>query len=83
MKINLVMIVKNEERSLRRCLKAARPLVDEIIIADTGSSDRTREIAREMGARVVEFAWVNDFSAARCWNAVPANGPWCWTRTST
>ena len=56
MKINLVMIVKNEERSLRRCLKAARPLVDEIIIADTGSSDRTREIAREMGARVVEFA---------------------------
>ena len=41
MKINLVMIVKNEERSLRRCLEAAKPLVDEILITDTGSSDRT------------------------------------------
>lgn len=76
MKINLVMIVKNEERSLRRCLKAARPLVDEIIIADTGSSDRTREIAREMGARVVEFAWVNDFSAARNFALEQSDGDW-------
>ena len=45
MKINLVMIVKDEERCLGRCLKAAGPLVDEIVIADTGSSDRTVEIA--------------------------------------
>ena len=49
MKINLVMIVKNEERSLRRCLEAAKPLVDEILITDTGSSDRTVEIAKELG----------------------------------
>ena len=65
MKLNLVMIVKNEERSLRRCLKAAKALVDQVIIADTGSSDRTAEIAKSMGAVVVEFPWVNDFSAAR------------------
>lgn len=65
MKLNLVMIVKNEERSLRRCLKAAKPLVDQVIIADTGSTDRTAEIARSMGAVVVEFPWVDDFSAAR------------------
>jgi len=64
-KLNLVMIVKNEERSLGRCLEAAKPLVDQVVIADTGSSDRTAEIARAMGAAVMEFPWVNDFSAAR------------------
>ena len=65
MKINLVMIVKNEERCLRRCLRAAKSLVDEIIIADTGSSDRTKTIAKELGAAVGDFQWVDDFSAAR------------------
>lgn len=65
MKINLVMIVKNEGRSLERCLKAAKPLVDEMIVVDTGSTDNTKEIAGKMGARVWEFAWVDDFSAAR------------------
>ncbi|MCC8024782.1 MAG: glycosyltransferase family 2 protein [Clostridium sp.] len=65
MKLNLVMIVKNEEWSLGRCLQSAKPLVDDIIIADTGSTDRTREIAMSMGAKVWDFPWVNDFSAAR------------------
>lgn len=65
MKINLVMIVKNEERSLEHCLTCAGPLVDRIIVLDTGSSDRTREIARKMGAEVWDFAWCDDFSAAR------------------
>ncbi|MCI8886973.1 MAG: glycosyltransferase family 2 protein [Hungatella sp.] len=76
MKINLVMIVKNEERSLRRCLKAAKPLVDQIIIADTGSSDRTKFIAKEMGATVVDFLWVNDFSAARNYALDHSDGDW-------
>ena len=47
MKINLVMIVKNEERSLGQCLEQAGGLVDEIVIADTGSTDRSVEIARK------------------------------------
>lgn len=76
MKINLVMIVKNEERSLRRCLRAAKPLVDEIIIADTGSSDRTKAIAKEMGATVVDFQWVGDFSAARNFALDHSDGDW-------
>lgn len=65
MKINLVMIVKDEERSLKRCLLAARPFVDEMIVVDTGSKDNTKRIAEETGAKVYEFAWVRDFSAAR------------------
>ena len=65
MKLNLVMIVKNEERTLRKCLKAAGKLVDEIIVVDTGSTDRTRQIAEEMGARVETFAWIKYISAAR------------------
>ena len=52
MKINLVMIVKNEERSLEQCLEQARGLVNEIVIADTGSTDRSVEIARKYGAKV-------------------------------
>ncbi len=76
MKINLVMIVKNEERSLRKCLKAAKPLVDEIILADTGSSDKTLEIAREFGAVIREFPWINDFSAARNFALDQSDGDW-------
>lgn len=76
MKINLVMIVKNEERSLQRCLKAAKPLVDEMILADTGSSDKTVEIAGEMGAKVVFFPWINDFSAARNFALEQSDADW-------
>lgn len=76
MKFNLVMIVKNEERSLMKCLKAARGLVDEIIIADTGSTDRTLEIAKEMGAKVFSFPWVNDFSAARNFALDQSDADW-------
>lgn len=63
--ISLCMIVKDEEGVLARCLKSVSGAVDEIVIVDTGSSDRTREIAREMGAKVFEFVWIDDFSAAR------------------
>ncbi|MCI8505817.1 MAG: glycosyltransferase [Lachnospiraceae bacterium] len=76
MKINLVMIVKNEERSLKRCLQAARPMVDEMIVVDTGSSDRTMEIAREAGAKVYEFSWVRDFSAARNYALSQSEADW-------
>lgn len=61
----LVMIVKNEERCLEECLKRVRGLVDEIYITDTGSTDRTVEIAAKYGAHVSDFEWCKDFSAAR------------------
>lgn len=76
MKINLVMIVKNEERSLTRCLLAARPFVDEMIVVDTGSTDRTKEMARKAGARVFDFAWVRDFAAARNYALEQSDADW-------
>ena len=63
--ISLCMIVRNEEAVLARCLDSVRGIVDEIIICDTGSTDRTREIALEYTDRVFDFAWIDDFSAAR------------------
>lgn len=63
--LSLCMIVKNEEATLARCLESARGIADEIIIADTGSSDNTRSIALSFGAKVYDFPWCDDFSAAR------------------
>ncbi|WP_245850751.1 glycosyltransferase family 2 protein [Paenibacillus herberti] len=63
--ISLCMIVKNEEAVLARVLESVKGVPDEIIIADTGSTDRTVEIAKSFGARVERFEWVDDFAAAR------------------
>lgn len=59
------MIVKNEEQFLERCLNSAQALVDEIIIVDTGSTDRTKEIAKKFTDKIFDFPWNDDFSAAR------------------
>ena len=63
--VTLCMIVKDEEAMLGACLDSVRELVTEMVVVDTGSSDRTPAIAREAGARVVEFPWCDDFAAAR------------------
>jgi hypothetical protein len=63
--VSLAMIVRDEASALPRCLNSAIGLFDEIVVVDTGSVDRTREIARSFGATVVDFAWCDDFSAAR------------------
>lgn len=75
-KLGLVMIVKNEERSLEKCLKAVRNLVDEIYITDTGSTDRTVEIAKKFGAHISHFDWVNDFSKARNFSLEQSECDW-------
>jgi tetratricopeptide (TPR) repeat protein len=59
------LIVKNEERSLGVCLASLEEIVDELVVVDTGSTDGTKDIARRAGARVSDFRWTNDFSAAR------------------
>lgn len=63
--ISLCMIVKNEEKTLERCLDSAKEIVDEIVIVDTGSIDNTKEIAKRFTEKVYDFEWINDFSAAR------------------
>jgi glycosyltransferase involved in cell wall biosynthesis len=70
------MIAKNEEKNLPRCLENLKPYGFEIVVVDTGSTDRTREIALEFGAKLFEFAWVNDFSAARNFAAAQASNNW-------
>jgi len=75
-KISLCMIVKNEERVLADCLRSATPFFHEVLVLDTGSEDRTKEIATSFGASVSEFAWCNDFSAARTASMQSATGDW-------
>lgn len=63
--ISLCMIVKNEEKVLARCLDSLAPAMDEIIIVDTGSEDRTKEIARRYTDKVYDFQWTGSFADAR------------------
>ena len=63
--ISLCMIVKNEEDTLARCLESVKRIVDEIIIVDTGSTDKTKEIAGIYTDKIFDFEWIDDFSAAR------------------
>ena len=63
--LSLCMIVKDEEEMLPDCLKSVKEWVDEMIIVDTGSTDKTIDIAGSFDAKVLNFEWVNDFSAAR------------------
>ncbi|MCC5601624.1 glycosyltransferase [Nostoc favosum] len=65
MKLSLCMIVKNEAATLPKCLSSVRKVVDEMVVLDTGSIDRTPNIAQQLGAKVYHFKWCNDFSAAR------------------
>lgn len=63
--LSLSMIVKNEEEMLPECLDSIKNIVDEIVIVDTGSTDRTKEIALSYGAKVFDFEWNNDFAEVR------------------
>ncbi len=63
--LTLCVIVKNEEKYLKGCLESVKNIAEEIVVVDTGSSDSTIEIAKSFGAKVFNFEWVNDFSAAR------------------
>ena len=76
MLISLAMIVKNEEETLVHCLESVRPIVDEMVIVDTGSTDRTIEIAKGFGASVHHFNWCDDFSAARNESLKHCRGEW-------
>lgn len=75
-KISLCMIVKNEEKNIRRCLESVQGIVDEMVIVDTGSTDKTIEIARSFGAKIIQVPWEDDFSKARNASLDAATGEW-------
>ena len=74
--VSLCMIVKNEAKHLAKCLYSAKPIVDEIIIVDTGSTDKTKSIAKVFGAKSYDFKWTDDFSQARNYSISLARGRW-------
>lgn len=76
MRLSLCMIVRDEEASLARCLRSVQGVVDEMCVVDTGSTDRSREIARALGARVTDRPWDDHFAEARNASLELAQGDW-------
>jgi glycosyltransferase involved in cell wall biosynthesis len=78
--VTIGLIVKNEEKVLERCLQGIQPIRDmvktELIVVDTGSTDKTVEIAEKYGAKMLYFEWIGDFSAARNVGLRAAKGEW-------
>src|ERR1700686_2903395 len=75
-RLALSMIVRNGEQDLAHCLESVRGIVDEIVVADTGSTDSSIAIARQFGARVINIPWTNDFAAARNAALAPVHAEW-------
>ena len=75
-RLSQCMIVKNEEKNIEKALSWAKGVVFEQIVVDTGSTDKTVEIAEKMGAKVYHFEWIDDFSAAKNFAIEQATGNW-------
>jgi glycosyltransferase involved in cell wall biosynthesis len=74
--ISLVMIVKNEENNIIKCLNSMKKYVDEFVVVDTGSSDNTINLAKAFGADVYRYEWKNDFAAARNFALSKSSSNW-------
>ena len=75
-RISQCMIVRNEEKNIEQALSWGKSVMWEQVVVDTGSTDRTVELAKRMGARVVTFPWVDDFAAAKNYAIEQAQGDW-------
>ncbi|MCP3683061.1 MAG: glycosyltransferase [bacterium] len=76
MSISLCMIARNEESCLEKCLNSVKDIVDEIIVVDSKSTDKTLEIAKKFNAKTFDFEWQDDFSAARNFSLSKATKDW-------
>lgn len=75
-RLSACLIVRDNEGTIRDCLESLRPWVDETVVVDTGSTDRTPEVCEELGARVFRWEWRDDFAAARNESIGHARGEW-------
>ena len=76
MSLSVCLVTRNEEQNLPRVLRSVAGLADQVVVADTGSTDRTAAVAADLGARVEPFPWDDDFSAARNFALDTATGDW-------
>lgn len=76
MKLSLCLIVKNEEKKIKKCIESVKTIVNEIIVVDTGSDDNTVSVVKDLGAKVYYYKWNKDFSAARNYALKKAKGDW-------
>jgi len=74
--LSLCLIVRNEEQHLARCLQSAKSIAGQMVVVDTGSTDRSKSLAADCGAEVFDFAWTGDFAAARNASLERATGRW-------
>lgn len=74
--ISVCIIAKNEENRIEKCLASVKPFGFEIVVADTGSTDKTKEIAAKYADKVLDFEWCDDFSAARNFSLRAASNNW-------
>lgn len=74
--LSLALIVKDEEKTLPRLLSSVKGIFDEIVVVDTGSKDKTKEVAASFGARIYDFEWIDDFSAARNFSFSKVTSEW-------
>src|SRR5437016_5060097 len=76
MSLSVCLLTRNEEKNIARALRSVEGLADEVIVAETGSRDRTAEIAADLGAKVYPFTWDDDFAAGRNFAIEKATGDW-------
>lgn len=74
--ISVCIIAKNEENNIERCLSSLAPYDFEIIVIDTGSTDRTKELAAKYTDKIYDYEWIDDFSAARNFSLEKASNKW-------
>src|SRR5579883_2952330 len=76
MSLSVCFLTRNEEKSIGRAMQSVLGIADEVIVAETGSTDRTAEVAAALGAKVHDFAWRDDFSEGRNFAVDRAKGDW-------
>lgn len=76
MKISACMIAKNEEDVIARCIESYLAIVDEVIVVDTGSTDKTADVAKSLGAKIFHYSWNDDFAAAKNFAISKTKGDW-------